>query len=100
MRLTKKLATLAIRLNVSASSRSGGQTFDVSVCDLLVDVARKKKGYVTLMPSLMSWRMAWMPSGVAGTFTMRFSRPTVFQSRRASCRVPVVSLASNGRLRG
>ncbi len=32
--------------DVSAGSRSGGQTFDVSVCDLLVDVERKKKGYV------------------------------------------------------
>ena len=46
-----------------------------------------------LMPSPIRVSIAGRPSGVAGTFTIRFLRLTSFQSRRASATVPAVSIA-------
>jgi len=38
----------------------------------------------TLTPALMSWRIAGIPAGVAGTLIITFSRATAPQSRRAA----------------
>ncbi len=35
-------------------------------------------------PRAISWRIAGMPAGVAGTFTIRLGRSTAFHSRSAS----------------
>ena len=46
-----------------------------------------------LMPSPIRCWIAGRPSGVAGTLTIRFLRPTSFHSRSASAMVPSVSIA-------
>jgi len=43
------LPTLAMRLTSAPASGTRGQTFDVSVCDLFVNVAREKQGDVDVM---------------------------------------------------
>jgi hypothetical protein len=49
-----------------------------------------------LRPSLMSCRMAGMPSLVAGTFTITLGRLILLKKRRASAMLPAVSWANLG----
>lgn len=51
---------------------------------------------LTLMPAPVSSWMTGIPSGVAGTFTIRLGRSTAAHSRRASAAVAALSWASSG----
>src|ERR1035441_4650847 len=91
-----KLATLATLLtsppdaaNFSTPSMKAAATSSYTSC-------ANSSVTLTLIPSLISWRNAGMPSAVPGTLIITFPRATLFHRRRASSMVPLVSCARYG----
>jgi hypothetical protein len=96
MRLMKKEATLATRetsppeaANASRPSMYASATFSYASW-------AKSRVMLTLSPSAVAWRMAGMPSGVAGILMKTLGRAARRLRRRASLSVPSVSRARYG----
>ena len=79
--------------DVAACPRQILEPRDVGFGHLLVDLTENSKVMLMFSPRPISWRMAGMPAGVAGTFTIRLGRSTAAHSRSASAMVASVSLA-------
>ena len=94
MRLTKKLATLAIR---ETSPPLRGQRLEagqIGLGDLLIDLLREQQRDVDVdaLADQVADRRQALPAS-PGTLIIRFGRSTARHSRRASAMVPSVSLA-------
>jgi hypothetical protein len=84
------------RRRIAAARDQRLESADVGLRGALVGFLREEQRDVDVVPSAINWRIAGMPSGVAGTLIIRLSRPTAAHSRRASASVPAVSAASGG----
>ena len=79
--------------DVAARARQVLEPGDIGFDDLLIDAHGEQQRDVDVQPAPISWRIAGMPAGVAGTFTIRLGRSTAAHSRSASATVASVSLA-------
>ena len=99
MRLTKKLATLAMRsIRPSAPGRERRASRPSMYAQATASYISCPNSNVmlTLTPSAMRARTAGTPAAVPGTLIIRLGRPTACQSRCASAIVASVSCAASG----
>ena len=93
MRLTKKLATEAMRSIGSPLATRASSAAMCSSATCRYASCENKRVTLMLIPSSSSWRIAGVPALVPGTLTIRLGSPTAFHRRRASSTVASVSMA-------